>query len=365
MKKIVFGITSLTLGGAERVLVDIVNYLKDEYDITIFTLYSSGEFESELDEKIKLVSVYNKTYNDFTDSEKKYMSLCMVSNTLRRRLYKKYIKNKYDVEIAFLEGPITWIFSHKSRARKIAWVHNDIIQVFGTDTKADLKKKLSEKTYKKYDEIIFVSKDNLEKFESVFTNNVKKQVIHNYLDSKKVIEKSNAFIPSEYNHKKNIFVVVSRLTDQKGISRLIDVHKNLITKYHHHIFIIGDGPDRKELITKVATLGLENTFHIIGKKENPYPYVKHANYFMLPSMYEGFPMTVVEAKILSKPILITDTAAREVVENYKNSIVVENSEKGISDGMVKLMSNTKKTTYKNKDNEHIIKEIIDVIEGNI
>ena len=58
MKKIVFGITSLTLGGAERVLVDIANKLKDEYDITIFTLYGKGVFQDELDKKIKIINLF-------------------------------------------------------------------------------------------------------------------------------------------------------------------------------------------------------------------------------------------------------------------------------------------------------------------
>ena len=70
MKKIVFGITSLTLGGAERVLVDIANRLKDEYDITIFTLYGKGIFEKELDEKIKLVNLYDFSYNEMNNTKK-------------------------------------------------------------------------------------------------------------------------------------------------------------------------------------------------------------------------------------------------------------------------------------------------------
>ncbi len=64
MKKLLFGITSLTLGGAERVLVDIANKLCDKYDITIFTIYSGGELEKQLSKKVKLKSLYNMKYND-------------------------------------------------------------------------------------------------------------------------------------------------------------------------------------------------------------------------------------------------------------------------------------------------------------
>lgn len=364
MKKIVFGITSLTLGGAERVLVDIVNELKKEYDITIFTLYGKGEFESQLDYGVKLVSVYDKPYKDLNIFQKKYMSLCMINKNFRKKLFNKYIKDKYDIEIAFLEGPITWLFSESSSSKKIAWIHNDITQVFGNDRKAQMKKKLSEECYEKYDSLVFVSKDNLKKFEEIFNNNKNyKQVIHNYINSNNVITKSNVYVPKEYADKDIIFTVVSRLTAQKGIDRLIEVHKKLVKDYPHHIYVIGDGPLKEELMSKVNTLKLQDTFHLLGKKENPYPYIKNATYFMLPSIYEGYGMVIEEAKILSKYILITDTAAREAIENYENSMVVENSNDGIYNGMKKLIENkisiTKETKINNKD---IINDIIDLME---
>ena len=69
MKKIIFGITSLTLGGAERVLIDLANKLVEKFDITIFTLYANGELEKELDERIHLKSLYDKRYKDLNKKE--------------------------------------------------------------------------------------------------------------------------------------------------------------------------------------------------------------------------------------------------------------------------------------------------------
>lgn len=364
MKKIVFGITSLTLGGAERVLVDIVNELKKDYDITIFTLYGNGEFESELDYGIKRVSVYNKKYNDLNFFQKKYMSLCMVSKFFRKNLFSKYIKGKYDVEIAFLEGPLTWLFSEESNARKIAWVHNDIELVFGVGKDANIKRSLSEESYNKYEKIAFVSEDNLNKFKKIFPNNATyKQVIYNYININNVITKSKVFVPKEYKNEDIKFVVVSRLTAQKGIDRLIEVHNILIKKIKHHIYVIGDGPMRSELEDKIKTLNLNETFHLLGKKENPYPYIKYADYFMLPSRFEGYGMVIEEAKILGKPILITDTAAREAVIGYKNSIVVENSQEGVLNGMKKMIeTNMQKNDIQKFDNKGIIHDITDLIE---
>ena len=83
--------------------------------------------------------------------------------------YKKYIeKENYQAQIAFLEGPITRIFSTKSDAKKIAWIHNDISKVFGKSIKATIKRILDRNIYEKYDTLAFVSVDNLDKFNKVY-----------------------------------------------------------------------------------------------------------------------------------------------------------------------------------------------------
>ena len=124
-KRICFGITKLGIGGAERVLIDIANELIKDYNITIFTIYGGGEFEKELNPNIKRKSLYKKEKKDVFIPI--YVLLC------GKLIYNKYLKEKYDVDIAFLEGPITRIFSYKGNNKKIAWVHNDIDKVFGND----------------------------------------------------------------------------------------------------------------------------------------------------------------------------------------------------------------------------------------
>ena len=75
MKKILFGITSLTLGGAEKVLVDLANKLSKKYDVTILTIYAKGEFEKKLNSKVKLKTIYNFQFNDMTNFKKKITPL--------------------------------------------------------------------------------------------------------------------------------------------------------------------------------------------------------------------------------------------------------------------------------------------------
>ena len=90
MKKILFGITSLTLGGAEKVLVDLANELSKKYDITILTIYAKGEFEKKLNSKVKLKSIYDFQFNDMSNFKKKLTALKLL--LFKKRFYKKYIK---------------------------------------------------------------------------------------------------------------------------------------------------------------------------------------------------------------------------------------------------------------------------------
>ncbi len=92
MKKILFGITGLTLGGAERVLVDIANNLYDKCDITIFTIYAKGELEKQLNEKVKLKkSLYNCKYLELPNLKRKFIAPLEVL-LFKKHIYKKYIK---------------------------------------------------------------------------------------------------------------------------------------------------------------------------------------------------------------------------------------------------------------------------------
>lgn len=365
MKKVVFGITCLELGGAERVLIDIVNNLVDKYDITIFTLYGKGEFLNQLNKKVKVESMYSKKYEELSKFEKLKMSLKMSNGSLRKLLYDKYIRGKYDVEIAFLEGPMTWIFSTPSTAKKIAWVHNDIEKIFGTGRRAELKKSLNNKAYNSYSKIVFVSKDNMKRFSEIYpNNNVDKLIIKNYLDKDIVLEKSKDKIEG-LDHSVPCFVQVSRLVSQKGLFRLLDVHRKLIDDgYKHKIYIVGDGPIKSDLQILIAEYDLVDSFILLGQKENPYPFIKDADYFILTSLFEGYGMVVLEAEILGKYIMITDTAAREALEGYKYGEIVSNDFDGIYDGLKKVIETKPKVSKEIKfDNKDILKDIIKIIEG--
>lgn len=377
MKKIIFGITGLTLGGAERVLVDIANRLVEKYDVTIFTIYADGELEKELNSKVHRISLYDFRYEEMNGLKKKITPLKVLLN--KRKIFNKYVDNdNYFSQIAFLEGPIARIFSVKSKnnTNKIAWIHNDISKVFGKGIKSKIKRILDRNVYEKYDTLAFVSIDNLDKFNKVYDDMdlPHETVINNYINSDRVIKLAEEKMQKEdekiFNQNEANLVQVSRLVEQKAIDRLIKVHSKLIKEgYNHKIFVIGDGPLKEKLEKQITEEGVSETFKLLGARKNPYPYVKQADYLCLFSNFEGYPMVIEEAKILRKYILATNTATREVLINYPEyNQTVDNSEKGIEEAIKFAIKNKKSIKKLNNqyvyDNDKIINKIIKIIEEN-
>lgn len=342
MKRILFGITSLDIGGAERVLIDLSNKLSDDYEITIFSIYDNGVLKKELNKKVKFKSLYNKSRYELSLLKRIWSPIRIL--LFSKKIYRRYIKNDYDVEISFLEGPITRLFSNKNNnTKKIAWIHNDIKKVFGKGIKARIKSKIDKSIYSKYDKLVFVSKDNMNSFKEVYQNvsTNKFKVIYNYLDDEAIIRKADENNCYNELEQENCltFVSVARLVEQKAIDRFIRIHKRLIDQgYNHKVYIIGDGPEKENLENLIKEYGVTDTFKLLGQKENPYPFVKSASYFCLLSYFEGYGMVLDEAKILNKKIIITDTAAREALKGYSAGLVLKNDEKSIYDGLERVIT---------------------------
>lgn len=342
MKKIIFGITSLDIGGAEKVLVDLTNKLSDNYEITILSLYPNGDLTNNLNEKIKLITIFNKKYNDYNYITKKIIGIIFSFDIFLKLFYKKYVEPIYDIEIAFLEGPITSLFSVSKHPNKIAWVHTNI-----SDHVKNRINKL-QKQYNKYKRIIFVSQNSLEGFNKTLKNNSDKRVIYSYLNTNDIINKSNEYTIN-LNGDIPVFVSVCRLVKAKAIDRLVLVSKKLIDNgFNHKIHIVGDGPEKLYLEQLIKDNNLNNTFILEGYKSNPLPYVKSADYFILPSLYEGYGMVLVEAMCLNKSIITTDTGAKEAVLNYNNKVIVDNNEDALYDVMKKVI--TKEITFDTESN---------------
>ena len=115
MKKILFGITSLTIGGAERVLVDLSNRLSEEYSITILTIYDKGELKSQLNKNVKVISLYDMAFKDYNKLDRIAISLDLI--------FKIKPLKGYDIYVSFLEGPITRLFAKKIEKKWVRLKH--------------------------------------------------------------------------------------------------------------------------------------------------------------------------------------------------------------------------------------------------
>ena len=344
----------------------MANALSDTFDITIFTIYGKGELEKSLNKNIKVKRIFENTYKELTKLQKIFIPLKIL--LFQKSYYKKYIKSDYNVEIAFLEGPITRLFSTRNnKTKKIAWIHNDILRVYGNNLKAKIKLMIDKNIYSKYQKLIFVSKDNQKVFDRKYPNmHISEEVIYNYINSNNVLKKAEEEIDFKFDNNQTNFLTVARLVEQKGIDRLIRVHRELIAnKYFHKFYIIGDGPEKEKLEKLIEKENLQETFILLGAKENPYPYIKQADIFCLLSKFEGYGMVLEEAKILNKPIMITNTAAREAVENYKNSMIVENDEHIIYTQLKYVIENNIKIFDNNKqvyNNNSIIEKLKNMLK---
>ena len=344
-------------------MVDIANELEKQYDITIFTLYSKGELEKELSNNIHVKSLYKKSYNELTKIEKLKASLYVLLN--KKKIYKKYIDDdNYLAQIAFLEGAITRIFSVRSKrtTKKIAWIHNDISKVFGSGIRSKIKRIIDRNAYEKYNTLVFVSIDNLDKFNKVYDDMLlpHEKVIHNYINADRVLDLAREDVREIFDKTETNIVQVSRLVGQKAVDRLINVHAKLIKEgINHHIYIIGDGPEKERLEKLIKENDVEKTFTLLGAKKNPYPYIKNADFFCLFSNYEGYPMVVEEAKILRKYIAVTNTSAREVLIDYPDySIITTNSDIGIEKAIKTMISSNARRVEENNNYMYNDKKII-------
>ena len=345
-KKILIRIGSLRHGGAEKVLVTFLKNLpKDKYEIDLLLNLYSGKYLAEVPDWINVLYL-NKgemiTTNRIQDIPKKaYRVLYQkLLQKFPKILYSTILKNKkYDVEFAAIHGMRDDILDSPIKSsKKIVWIHNDLRKTeFHNYTDQEIRKFFG------FDKIMVISEHIQKDFENLAQNEVEKSKIvriYNPLDTEEILLKSQE--PRIKNQDQQpTFVSVGTVFPQKGFDRLLKVHKKLLDEgFKHRIKIIGDGYDFENIKNLKTELGANETAEMLGFTDNPYPYIKAADFYILSSRYEGFPTVLFEAITLKKNIIATDVSGvQEMLENGKLGLIVENSEEGIYQGMKKALSN--------------------------
>lgn len=350
MKKILFFIPNLMHGGAEKVLVNLVNNLdKQKYDITLQTIFDVGVHRKNIASNINYKYVFKRIFRGNSIIFKLFSP---------KFLYKRFIKEQYDIVISYLEGPAARIVSgcpYKD-TKKVSWIHTELNskELF---SKGFRNFQEAKECYQKYDKIICVSNTVKETF--FYVSRIKKDninVLYNTNETEDILSKSKQYIDDvEFNKDVINICSVGKIMENKGYYRLAKVHKKLMDEgLNHNIYIIGIGEDEQRIKNYLKENNLEDSYKLIGFKENPYKYVAKSDLFICSSYREGFSTAVTEALIVGTPVVSTlCSGAKELLgNNNEYGIVVENSEEGIYEGL-KLMLKDKEllSYYKEKSIE--------------
>ena len=338
-KRILFMVNNLYGGGAEKIFQTLLNNLSSEkYDITLCSV-----IQCKLDDKCYPRNInYKYIYGQIDEKTgaiskilikiKNKINLWMYEKCKPEIFYKCHIKEKYDVEVAFIEGYATKIISgsDNKKSKKIAWVHIDLMENPWTEVAYNSIEE-EKACYRKYDNILGVSKEVVNAFEKRMDIHDTVSVQYNPVDDVEINRKAKLETIYYTSDVKN-FVTIGRLVNQKGYDRLLRVVKELKNKYSFCIHILGEGTDRKQLEEYIRKHRLEEYVKLLGFRDNPYPYIKAADAFLCSSRSEGFSTVATEAMILQKPIFTTDCAGmKELFGGYNCGIICENSEKALKE----------------------------------
>jgi glycosyltransferase involved in cell wall biosynthesis len=381
MKDVLIASFDMEVGGVERSLISMLNnfdYKNFKVDLMLYS--HTGEFMSLLPSQINLLQESND-YKTFRLSIGEIIKGGKIPLSMARLLakYRAYLnpseengyvqmqymwkyslpflpnlEKRYDVAISYL-WPHYFVAEKVKAKTKIAWIHTDFSTV-QTDIKMDIE------MWNKYDYIAAVSEECKKAFVNKYALLEKKVLVIENITSpefvrKMAVEKIKNVMQEDRRFK---VITVARLSYAKGIDNAIKSLKLLKDRGYDDIawYVIGYGGDEEMLKKLIKKYHLEDQFILLGKKVNPYPFIKEADVYVQSSRYEGKAVTVGEAQILSKPVMITNyPTANSQVRNGFDGYICDMTIEGIANGIEKmykddvftkvLAANCEKSSYNN------------------
>ena len=364
-KKILFIIPNLGGGGAEKVLVNLVNALPPEkYEITVRTIFGKGVNERFLNSNIKYSSLFPfQTIKGYSLIQKIFSP---------RLLYKLLVHDKYDYEIAYLQHVATRILGGSdSNAKKYGWSHTLHLTSNSYRSNNEFLN-----IYQSLDGIGFVSENALKDFCNSYFTHPNGRVVHNVINYDLIIKQGEDNIPITLDKNKINLCSVGRLSKEKGFIRLIKILGELYSKglSNWHLYIIGTGSELDALASLAKELGIESSITLLGFHSNPHKFVSKMDLFVCSSFTEGYSTAVTESMILGTPVLTTDCSGmHEIIGNSKAGIIVPNTSTDLKKGLKQILSNPgiliemkKMASIRGKDFniKSLVNEFENFIEGN-
>lgn len=366
MKKILIVSHAMEIGGAERALLGLLESIDPtQVSVDLFLLRHEGELLEYIPKSINLlpaIPAYTVLARPIAVTIKEGHLLLSAARLLGKYIAKQYDKKKhlsdsavaieyshkytkcfmpaiqpdveYDLAVSFLTPH--YFVAEKVRAKKkIAWIHTDysVVQI---DRESELK------MWSQFDCIASISDNVTKTFLSVFPTLEEKIVlIENILPQNLIEQQTRAFFVTEEMPVDGSVKLLSigRFSTPKNFDNVPDICRRIRGQgLNVKWYIIGYGGDEPLIRKRIAETGMQDYVVILGKKENPYPYIKACDLYVQPSRYEGKCVTVREAQLLCKPVVITRyaTSASQLEEGV-DGVIVPMDNGGCAEGIVQLL----------------------------
>lgn len=350
-KKVLFIIDSLTCGGAEKSLVSLLPLLnKEKYKVSLWMLSPTGPFVSLVPKDVCIVE--QPSYNRLEQLQLRigrlyYSLLIRVMRLLNIKehgaetLWKcigwayKVPEGEWDAVFAYQQGFPTYLVAEKFKvSKKFAWVNADIFS-------AGYNTEFNTNFYQKFTRIVPVSsilKDLMVEKLSEFKD--KYSVVYDILNPNVIRELTLEPVKTLRTKEDELaFVTVGRLVPPKGYDVAIkaaSVLKQNGVKFHW--YFVGEGPERTNIERWKKDFGVDEEVVLLGLQTNPYAYMAQADIYVQTSKFEGFGLTIGEAKILGKPVVSTNF---DVVHNQltheKNGLIADMSGESVAENILRLI----------------------------
>lgn len=333
MKSVLFVIPTLGGGGAEKVLVNLVNNLnRTKYEIEILTLFKCNKNLQFLDKGIKVRNCLGKQFR----GNRMFFKLFTP-----KFLYNSLINKRYDIIVSYLEGPGERIVSGCPfiDTKLINWIHVEqhslAVASSSYRTTKEFKNCLA-----KFAKTVAVSCTVKKDFENIIPLEQDVEVIYNTLEVDNIRRKAKEEVDIQIKKDAINVFSIGRLTKVKGFDRLISAHARLVKEgYNLNLYILGQGELLNQLQKLAHELGVSESIHFLGFHANPYKYLGRADLFVCSSRREGLSTAVSEALILGVPVVSTNCSGTlELLgENNEFGIVVDNSREGVYLGLKQML----------------------------
>ncbi len=334
MKKILFLIHDLGRGGAEKVLVNLVNNMdRSKFDITVMALFGGGVNEQFLAKDIRLINCHKKAIPGNSHLMKLFTP---------NQLCRHYIKEHYDVIVSYLEGPSARIVSGCADpdTQLVSWIH---IEQKTKERAAASFRSYTEALacYQRFDRTVCVSDTVRQDFLSLCPLDKPVDVLYNTNESAQIVAASAESVPESIFADHEIKLVgVGKILANKGFDRLARIHKRLRHEsYPVHTYILGNGPQQREIEQYLRENDLLDSYTFLGYQTNPYKYVAKCDLFVCASFAEGFSTAATEALIVGTPVCTVEVSGMKEMlgKNNEWGIVTDNDEESLYQGIKRLL----------------------------